>query len=154
MSVCPKLSAEHDNVLVLRSFGKFYGLAGLRLGFAVGGKDCLDQLEAMIGRWAVSGLALAVGREALQNTNWALDMTSQLASEADLLDRLVRKAGGQIVGGTSLFRLYEVDNAVVWQEQLAKHQIWTRTFSYKYNWLRLGLPPEAGWERLKQAFTC
>ena len=151
LSVCPHLSSQHDNVLVLRSFGKFYGLAGMRLGFVIGAKDHLDNLDKMIGSWAVSGPALAVGQAALLDHSWAKKTTSRLTTEAKQLDNLVLQAGWKIVGGTSLFRLYQMPNAVDWQDQLARHRIWTRTFSYNDTWLRIGLPPKCGWSRLKKA---
>ena len=151
ISVCPHLTAQHDNILVLRSFGKFYGLAGLRLGFAVGAQYHLDDLAEMMGSWAVSGPALAVGRAALTDKIWTRQMTTQLATESDQLDQLATAAGWQIVGGTSLYRLYQMSDAAAWQDHLARHQIWVRAFSYNANWLRLGLPPQTGWARLEQA---
>ena len=151
LSVCPHLTAQHENILVLRSFGKFYGLAGLRLGFAVGTQSHLDDLAEMMGSWAVSGPALAVGRAALTDRIWTTQMTTQLATESDQLDQLATAAGWQIVGGTSLYRLYQMSDAAAWQDHLARHQIWVRAFSYNANWLRLGLPPETGWARLEQA---
>ena len=153
LSVCPHITSQHDNILVLRSFGKFYGLAGLRLGFAVGPQACLDGLADMMGSWAVSGPALAVGKAALTDKKWAADMTAQLAAEAEQLDRLVHAAGWQIVGGTSLYRLCQMKDAAAWQDHLAGHHIWTRAFSYNANWLRLGLPPQTGWARLEQALS-
>ena len=151
LSVCPHLTGQHDNILVLRSFGKFYGLAGLRLGFAVGAQYHLDDLAEMMGSWAVSGPALAVGRSALTNRIWATQMTAQLATESVQLDQLATAAGWQIVGGTSLYRLYQMGDAAAWQDHLARHQIWVRAFSYNANWLRLGLPPQTGWGPLEQA---
>ena len=151
LSVCPHLTAQHDNILVLRSFGKFYGLAGLRLGFAVGAQPHLDDLAEMMGSWAVSGPALAVGWSALTDRIWTRQMTTQLATESVQLDQLAIEAGWQIVGGTSLYRLYELDDAAASQDHLARHQIWVRAFSYNANWLRLGLPPQTGWARLEQA---
>ena len=151
LSVCPHLTAQHDNILVLRSFGKFYGLAGLRLGFAVGAQYHLDDLAEIMGSWAVSGPALAVGRAALTDRIWITQMTTQLATESDQLDQLATAAGWQIVGGTSLYRLYQMSDAAAWQDHLARHQIWVRAFSYNASWLRLGLPPQTGWARLEQA---
>jgi cobalamin biosynthetic protein CobC len=151
LSVCPHLTAQHENILVLRSFGKFYGLAGLRLGFAVGTRPHLDDLAEMMGSWAVSGPALAVGWSALTDRIWTRQMTTQLATESVQLDKLAIEAGWQIVGGTSLYRLYQMDDAAASQDHLAKHQIWVRAFSYNENWLRLGLPPQTGWARLEKA---
>ena len=151
LSICPHLTTQHDNILVLRSFGKFYGLAGLRLGFGVGAQSYLDDLAEMMGTWAVSGPALAVGRFALTDRIWTTQMTTQLVTESVQLDQLATVAGWQIVGGTSLYRLYQMGDAAAWQDHLAIHQIWVRAFSYNANWLRLGLPPQTGWARLEQA---
>ena len=78
-------------------------------------------------------------------------MTIQLATESTQLDQLAIAAGWQIVGGTSLYRLYQMDDAAATQDHLARHQIWVRAFSYNANWLRLGLPPKTGWARLEKA---
>ena len=104
-----------------------------------------------MGSWAVSGPALAVGRAALTDRIWITQMTTQLATESDQLDQLATAAGWQIVGGTSLYRLYQMSDAAAWQDHIARHQIWVRAFSYNANWLRLGLPPQTGWARLEQA---
>ncbi len=61
------------------------------------------------------------------------------------------KRGGVLVGGTDLFRLYEVDNAVAWQDRLGRAHIWSRIFPYSATYLRLGLPPQDGWTRLEAA---
>ena len=58
------------NIVVLRSFGKFFGLAGLRLGFALAAPKIAARLSAMLGPWAVSGPALAIGAKALADAAW------------------------------------------------------------------------------------
>ena len=151
LSVCPHLTAAHDNVLVLRSFGKFYGLAGARLGFAIGEQAVLDKMADRMGSWAVSGPSLAIGKAALGDQNWATRMREQLAHDAHRLDQIASLAGWQTIGGTSLFRLYQMTDARHWQEHLARQRIWDRSFSYNDEWLRLGLPPASGWDRLQQA---
>ena len=62
LSCVPKM---RENMIVLRSFGKFFGLAGLRLGFTIGLKTIMDQLQAKLGPWSVSGPALEIGTRAL-----------------------------------------------------------------------------------------
>ena len=84
---------------------------------------------------------------------WAEATRARLATDATRLDTMMTEAGAQIFGGTPLFRLYEVDNALAWQERLAQHHIWTRVFPYNPRWLRLGLPPADGWARLEQALA-
>ncbi|MFO7920510.1 MAG: threonine-phosphate decarboxylase CobD [Nioella sp.] len=147
------LSAQ-PGVVVLKSFGKFWGLAGLRLGFAIARPDTIARLSGMIGPWAVSGPALTIGSAALRDTGWAGATRARLARDADRLDRLMQGAGAGLVGGTSLFRLYDVADAAAWQERLARHRIWSRVFPYSDRWLRLGLPgAEGDWSRLEEALA-
>ncbi|MGP9791615.1 threonine-phosphate decarboxylase CobD [Roseinatronobacter sp. NSM] len=142
------------NLLILRSFGKFYGLAGLRLGFAFGSGQMIAKLAEMAGPWPVSGGAITVGCHALRDVPWAHAMRAQLSADAIRADNLARKAGWRCLGGTDLFRLYHTANATEARDQLAKHRIWSRIFPYSAHWLRLGLPgPETEWDRLERALT-
>lgn len=137
--------------VVLKSFGKFWGLAGLRLGFAIGHPDTIEPMRAEIGPWAVSGPALHIGTKALADAKWAEATRARLKQDAARLDRLVVAAGARIVGGTDLFRLYDVGDAAKWQDRLARHHIWSRIFPYHTGWLRLGLPAPEQWARLEAA---
>ncbi len=139
------------NLLVLRSFGKFYGLAGVRLGFAFGAAETVAQLEEMAGPWPVSGAALEIGRRALLDAAWARATTARLQAEAAALDALAAGAGWRLVGGTALFRTYATPDAAQAQDCLARARIWSRIFPYSPHWLRLGLPGKASeWTRLAQ----
>ncbi len=139
------------NTVILKSFGKFWGLAGLRLGFAIGDPLLIARLAQKLGPWPVSGPALHIGRVALEDTAWAEKTRAHLADEAGRLDQLVLAKGARLVGGTSLFRLYDVGDAKAWQHRLAQAHIWSRAFPYSSNWLRLGLPGPKGWTRLQHA---
>ncbi len=143
--------ADRPGVIVLKSFGKFWGLAGLRLGFAIGHPDLIAKLETWQGPWAVSGPALQIGAQALQDHDWATATRKRLTQDAERLDALVLAHGGQLAGGTPLFRLYEVDDAAAWHDQLARAHILSRVFPYSKTYLRLGLPPANGWDRVKAA---
>lgn len=142
-------------VVVLKSFGKFWGLAGLRLGFAIARRKTLTgpsgHLADLLGPWCVSGPALVAGAAALADLPWAEATRARLAQDAARLDALVLPRGAQLQGGTALFRLYQVGNAAHWQQTLARHRIWSRVFPYAPGWLRLGLPPAEGWARLATA---
>ncbi|MCC8977763.1 threonine-phosphate decarboxylase CobD [Bradyrhizobium acaciae] len=141
--------AGRPGLLILRSFGKFYGLAGLRLGFALGSEADITALAAMTGPWPVSGAAIAIGRRALLDRDWAKATTARLADDCVRLDAEARVQGWTLVGGASLFRLYDVGDALAAQEKLARAQIWSRVFQQKPGWLRLGLPgSETEWSRL------
>jgi cobalamin biosynthetic protein CobC len=146
--------AERPGLLVLRSFGKFYGLAGLRLGFVLGSEADVAALAALAGPWPISGAAIEIGRRALLDRAWADATRARLVREALRLDELVKEIGWQLLGGTPLFRLYETADACAAQEWLARAKIWSRTFSGRPGWLRLGLPgDEAEWARLAAALS-
>lgn len=153
--VTPQVSLVHlatrPGVIVLKSFGKFWGLAGLRLGFAIGDPNLIARLNDLTGPWAVSGPALRVGTQALSDTGWASKTRTRLEIDSARLDALATQKGAQLAGGTSLFRLYEVDDAARWQDRLATAHIWSRVFPYSKTYLRLGLPPSDGWDRLETA---
>ncbi|CUK16160.1 Threonine-phosphate decarboxylase [Ruegeria denitrificans] len=153
--VSPEASLIHlatcPGVIVLKSFGKFWGLAGLRLGFAVGQPELIARLNDLTGPWSVSGPALRIGEQALRDVEWAIATRQHLSAEADRLDQLLIRKGAAVVGGTTLFRLYEVDSAADWQDRLARAHIWSRVFPYSQTYLRLGLPPADGWNRLEAA---
>lgn len=141
-------------VLILRSFGKFYGLAGLRLGFAVGAPDMIAGIATALGPWAVSGPALLIGAAALADQPWADGMRCALKQQACALDDVLVKAGFSIVGGTSLFRLGQHQQALKLHVALAKQHIWCRSFDWADDLLRFGLPPDAaGLRRLAAALS-
>lgn len=145
-------NAAQGRLLVLRSFGKFYGLAGARLGFVLGTEADIATLTEIAGPWPVSGPAIAIGTAALSDHSWVDATVARLRTDAARLDVLAQSAGWKCVGGTDLFRLYDTLNALAAREKLARRQIWTRMFPYSDRWLRLGLPGQpAEWDRLAMA---
>lgn len=130
-----------DGVIVLRSFGKFHGLAGLRLGFAIASATAAEKLRDALGPWAVSGPALAVGLAALADEAWAAAARARLAEAAAGLDAVLAAGGCRVLGGTSLFRLAEVPPGT--SERLGRAGILIRRFEYWPDRLRFGLPPDA-----------
>ena len=143
--------APREGAVILKSFGKFWGLAGLRLGFAIGDPAHLARLAEWMGPWPVSGPALAVGTAALSDLAWAEATRARLAEDAQRLDRLMIAAGAKVQGGTDLFRLYEVDSAAAWQARLAEWHIWSRIFPWSGTLIRLGLPAPEHWSRIEAA---
>jgi cobalamin biosynthesis protein CobC len=136
--------------LVLRSFGKTYGLAGLRLGFAITHAELADQLRDQLGPWAVSGPALAIGTAALADAIWLNNARERLTVDSRRLDALLIAAGCRIIGGTPLFRLAEHADAQALADRLARRGIHIRRFPYNTAWLRFGLPgAEESWKRLE-----
>jgi cobalamin biosynthesis protein CobC len=146
--------AGRDGVLILRSFGKFYGLAGLRLGFVLGCETDIAGLADMTGPWPVSGAAIEIGRRALADHSWAEGTRARLSRDSLRLDELAEEARWKLIGGTPLFRLYDIGDAVAAQARLARANIWSRVFQDRRGWLRLGLPGnETEWSRLAAALS-
>ncbi|UOA28411.1 threonine-phosphate decarboxylase [Pseudosulfitobacter sp. DSM 107133] len=143
--------AKTPGTVILKSFGKFWGLAGLRLGFAIGDPALIGALRAMLGPWPVSGIALATGTAALSDPDWAAQTRARLAQDAVRLDDIMKAKGATVVGGTDLFRLYNVDDATAWRDRLAAAHIWSRVFPYSGTWLRLGLPAPDRWAQIEAA---
>lgn len=149
-SLIPHAGAE--GLVILRSFGKFYGLAGLRLGFAVTGPGTAARLAGLMGPWAVSGPALALGAAALADRGWQAQTRARLARDIRRLVALGRSAGWRLVGEAGLFATFETPDAAAAHQRLARARIWSRIFPYSAHWLRLGLPGTAeGWARLEAA---
>ncbi|HEY1942431.1 MAG TPA: threonine-phosphate decarboxylase CobD [Roseiarcus sp.] len=150
-SLAPNLP---DGAIVLRSFGKAYGVAGLRLGFAVAPLAVADRLRAALGPWAVSGPAIAIGRLALADAAWLASAQARLAADAARLDWLLVDRGWTILGGTKLFRLAERRDARVVFERLLRAGVLTRPFAESPQRLRFGLPATGEhWERLTAALA-
>jgi len=144
-------SVAQTGAIVLRSFGKAYGLAGLRLGFAIVPRDLAKALRAELGPWRVSGPALAIGRRALSDDAWLRAMHARLLASAARLDTLLVRAGFAIVGGTPLFRLAAHPAAQDMGDRLARAGIHIRRFAYRPDWLRFGIPDDDAWARLEDA---
>ena len=146
--------AGSPGLIILRSFGKFYGLAGLRLGFVIGSTEDIARLTEMSGPWPVNGAALRIATQALRDDDWVKATILRLRTETAAADALAKAAGWSALGGTELFRLYDTPDAEAAQVQLARHQIWSRIFPYSNRWLRLGLPGgDVEWARLARALA-
>ena len=140
------------NLIVFRSFGKFFGLAGIRLGFALAPPQIAHDLEAMIGPWAVSGPALEAGARAYRDTDWQLQTRARLATAAARQRDIFEQAGLGLLGGTSLFTLVEHTRAADLFAHLCGHGIHVRRFAERREWLRFGLAPDdASLARLQAA---
>jgi cobalamin biosynthesis protein CobC len=140
--------------IVLRSFGKTYGLAGVRLGFAIAAPAIAAAIRAELGPWAVGAPPLAIGTRALSDDAWLDTACRRLTADQARLDRLLAAAGGRVIGGTPLFRLVEHAGAGDVVDRLGRAGIHVRTFDYAPAWIRCGLPGiEAHWLRLERALS-
>ncbi len=149
-SVVPSL--PRGGTIVLRSFGKTYGFAGIRLGFAIAAPALAGRIREALGPWAVSGPAVHIGALALADTAWRQAAADRLAADATRLDDILTGAGCAVVGGTRLFRLVAHDKAAALADRLGRAGILVRSFQDRPHWLRFGIPADAAaWARLGMA---
>ncbi|TCP32744.1 aminotransferase class I/II-fold pyridoxal phosphate-dependent enzyme [Sphingomonas sp. BK235] len=141
-SVLPLL-ARDDRVLVFRSFGKFFGLAGIRLGFACGAAALVGALAARLGSWPVSTIALRLGTAAYRDDDWIATTRTRLTQAAAALDGVLHAHALVPQGACPLFRLVERDDAALIFERLARAGLLVRPFSDAPTRLRIGLPGDA-----------
>ena len=141
-----------ESLILLRSFGKFFGLAGLRLGLARIPRHLHQKVRALLGPWAVNGLAAVIAEHALGDIDWIRSARAQLSLSAKRLRAIVEQTGGRFVGGSDLFVLTEFDDAQAIVRRLNGQAIHVRSFEKYPNWLRFGLPADnVSFERLKEA---
>ncbi len=140
-----------QSTIVLRSFGKAFGLAGLRLGFAFCSQDIEHRLRDVVGSWAISGIALEIGLTALRDRSWLSSMRNQLQKRTERLDKLLIDYGVNVLGGTLLFRLAEHKKARQLFTYLAAEGILVRPFSQAETHLRFGIATDHQWGRLEQS---
>lgn len=152
ISVAPWVG--RPNLLVLRSLGKFFGLAGVRLGFALAAGKIASELRAALGPWPVSGPAAAVGAAALADEPWITATRTTLRGSAARLDAVLARHRLEVTGGTTLFRLAVHPRAGDLHEHLARAGILTRAFAAEPQRLRLGLPAgDEAFARLEAALA-
>jgi cobalamin biosynthetic protein CobC len=146
--------AGRPGLVILRSFGKFFGLAGLRLGFALTDLARSKAFAEALGPWAVSTPAARIAIRAFADQAWIAQQLGTLPEKAARLDKLLIKAGFAVVGGTGLYRLAQSDRAPQVFERLAQAGIAVRRFATDPHRLRFGLPGlEADWMRLAAALS-
>ncbi|MEM9056820.1 MAG: threonine-phosphate decarboxylase CobD [Pseudomonadota bacterium] len=152
LSLAPR--AGSPGLVILRSTGKFYGLAGLRLGAVLGPPALLEALDRLLGVWRVSGPALIIGAQAYADSAWQHAMRTRLAAARERLDAVIEAAGCRVAGGTDLFRFVETSEAHATWHRLCEHGIYTRRFPWTPSHLRVGLPATPGAEaRLANALS-
>ncbi|WP_448145261.1 threonine-phosphate decarboxylase CobD [Pseudomonas silesiensis] len=156
MDNTPNLSlapfADQVGLIVLRSFGKFFGLAGVRLGFVLAERRLLKLLAEQVGPWAVSGPTRVVGQACLLDTEGHTRQRLRTEVASERLARLLAQQGLAPHGGCALFQWLITERAEALHEFMARRGILLRLFTHNSS-LRFGLPAdEADWARLAQAF--
>lgn len=149
----PGLCGEaSDRLIVLRSFGKFYGLPGVRLGFVIAGARVAEALRHLLGDWPVSMPAIAIGTAAYRDAAWRGEQVERIETVGSLLDLALSPC--ERIGAAPLFRLIGTPDAHALFRHLCNHAILTRPFADRSDRLRIGLPPDgAALARLTHALA-
>ncbi|KSS99746.1 threonine-phosphate decarboxylase CobD [Pseudomonas aeruginosa] len=143
--------SNRPGLIVLRSFGKFFGLAGARLGFALGERPLLQALAEQLGPWTVNGPVRHVAQSALRDRQHQRQQRERLLAASQRLEELLRRHGWPPAGGSALFQRLVDPRCAALHDYLARRGILTRQFEQPAS-LRLGLPAdEAAWARLDAA---
>lgn len=140
-----------SGLIILRSIGKFFGLAGLRAGFVLAEPSILKALNELLGPWAVSNPSRFICTHALQDTAWHQQTRLQLQQQSQRLNTLLKKHQLNSTGSTQLFQWVQTEHANYIHERLAKQAVYTRLFDQPSS-LRFGLPAnEPEWQHLESA---
>ncbi|PWC55513.1 threonine-phosphate decarboxylase CobD [Azospirillum sp. TSO22-1] len=149
--VAPELSVadavEWPGLVVLRSFGKFFGLAGVRLGVALAAEPLAAVIRDAFGPWAVPGPTLAIATQAFRDEAWIAATRRRLSAEAAGLDRALAGLGFTVISGTPLYRLASHTFATPIVNALGRAGVLVRRFEDHPEWLRFGLPPDEAAQR-------
>lgn len=144
-------SPRDASLIVLRSLGKFFGLAGARVGFVFAPRALLDALAARLGPWPVAGPSRWVARHALADRAWQQQQRARLAVDGARLAALLRATGWGEVSGCALFQRVLTPQAGVLNDAFARRGILLRHFEQPAS-LRFGLPADdTQWCRLEDA---
>ena len=145
--------AGREGLVVFRSLSKFYGLAGARLGCTIAAPRLAAAVRDVLGSWPISTPACLIGTTALKDSTWQTTTTVRLKHLGTALDTVLEQSDLDIIGRTPLFRLVRSTNARNLFTQLAEKGVLVRSFIERSEWLRIGIPNEAGLERLKAALA-
>ncbi|ACT59842.1 threonine-phosphate decarboxylase CobD [Hirschia baltica] len=146
--------AGRKGLIILRSIGKFFGLAGLRLGAILAEPEILKAMQDRLGVWSVSTQALHIGAAAYRDFKWHEETRSRLKSEIQKLDQILNSNSITQITGTNLYRFINIENAHKAWDVLISKGIYTRRFDWTNNHLRIGLPTNAdASNRLAQALS-
>lgn len=140
-------------LIVLRSLGKFFGLAGVRLGFVAAEAALLAALADWLGPWTISGPAQQIGTAALRDRAWQAATLRRLSADGERLQALLRQHGIS-AAGSPLFQWWPEERAAAFHDTLARSGVWVRLFTRGAGGIRIGLPAdEAGWARLSAGLS-
>ncbi|WP_162652559.1 threonine-phosphate decarboxylase [Lentilitoribacter sp. Alg239-R112] len=133
-----------DNIIILRSVGKFFGLAGIRLGFVFSSFDVRIKFATYLGPWAVTGPALAIAEHIFTYPDIVNELNQKTLIRHKQMGEILKQSKLTIIGENKLFFLIEHSNAKALDVHLKEQKILTRIFNYNSSWMRIGLTPDQG----------
>ena len=140
-----------NGLIVLRSFGKFFGLAGVRLGFVLAERQLLQLLAEQLGPWSIAGPTRVLGQACLLDHGAQQRQITRCAEASTRLAQVLDAAGFTPAGGCGLFQYLELAHAAQLHQFMARRGILLRLFEHLGS-LRFGLPAtDTDWQRLVQA---
>jgi len=144
-------ASDREGLVVLRSVGKFFGLAGARTGFVCAAPALLASLREVLGPWTIAGPSRYVVRCALEDRQWHVLQRERLTSLGARLHDVLVDAGFMPDAGCAFFQWKQHPRAAALHDALARRGILTRLFDTPSS-LRFGLPPDdAAFDRLREA---
>jgi L-threonine-O-3-phosphate decarboxylase len=120
------VSLHCKNILVLRSMTKDHAIAGLRLGYTVGGETVITMLTNLRPAWNVNALAQAAGLAALQDETHLVKTLARLRSENTLLVAGLKELGYEPVPSRTHYFLMPVGNGAQFRQKMLRHGILVR----------------------------
>ncbi|WP_286235147.1 threonine-phosphate decarboxylase CobD [Thalassotalea sediminis] len=142
-----------NNTLVLKSFGKFFGLAGLRIGFIIANQQWLTLLAEHLGPWQVNGPAQFIAVKAMQDAKWQAQQKEKLSQQRLALKKLLLNYFGDDINGTDLFLTVNLNNqsqAMYMYDSLCQQGVYVRLTDDQHS-LRFGIPKPEDMERLSNS---
>lgn len=152
-SVTPMAGTDRaPRLITLRSLGKFFGLAGARVGFVFANTALLDRLSNQLGPWTISGPARWAAQQALANTSWQANQITHIRDAGRRLNQLITSTIdlNEPVKSTGLFSAFHLANAGDFFEHLAQQGILVRLFQEE-SLIRIGISADHQWKRLELA---
>ncbi len=143
-------------LIILRSLGKFFGLAGIRCGFVIADKELLQLIATKLGPWALTGPTRYIAKQALLDKAWQKQVCEDLTNSSARLFHILNEAGLKPTGSNALFQWLSHPDAEHIYEVCAKQGILIRYFEKVITSnttvmpsLRFGLAgKEEQWQRL------
>lgn len=146
-------TAVNSGMIVLRSIGKFFGLAGIRVGFIFSSKSILPLIKNDIGPWPISSPSRYIATQALKDRGWQKTTNENLNKKSQHLKEQLKNNKLLTAGGCSLFQWVKHPNASQIFQYLAKQGVLVRYFKDSSS-IRFGLPEnDKAWKKLDIALN-